>query len=231
MQVRQVLFALGLILAGPLSAQEERPRIVVTGEGQAAAAPDMAMMRLGVEARGAAPGEAVAEMSARMEPVLAALAEAGIAAADIQTGQVSLRPIQSYRQDDGTEAPRIEGYVASNQVDVRIRELDRIGALLDGVVEVGANRLDWLAFGLQDPGATRDAALRDAVADARRKAELVAEAAGVTLGGIVSVVEQGGGFRPGPMMMAEASDRSAVPVAPGEVETDAAVSVTFALEP
>lgn len=207
--------------------------LVVSGSGQVASVPDMAVLRLGVTAAAASPGEAVEAMSARMEKVLEGLAEAGIERRDVQSSQLSLRPRYSDRRDPGRspeEGPEIIGYEAVSDVTVRMRDLSRLGGVLDDVVSLGANRFDGLSFALQDPAEALDEARRLAVKDAVHKAEVLAEAAGVRLGPIRKLSESqdfGGGPFP---MMAEARLAKDVPVAEGEVETSAQVTIVFALK-
>lgn len=207
-------------------------RITVSGEGRATAAPDMATLQLGVVAVDAEASVAVREMSARMAEVLARLSAAGIEARDMQTSGLSVNPRWRNRGSYEEDEPRIESFEASTELTVRVRDLDGLGALLDAVAQDGANLFRGLSFGLQAPEPLQDAARRDAVADALRKAALYAEAAGVSLGPILTIAESGGNVQPR-MMRAEADGFSgaAVPVAAGEVALNAGVSITFGLVP
>lgn len=219
-----VLLCFGIVSAA--AASEEPAVIRVTGQGEVAAAPDMATITLGVVSNAATAAQAMAETSDKTAAILAALADSGIAKADIQTSDLSLSPVWSNRNYDGG-TPRIEGFTARNMVRLRVRDLGTLGSLLDQVLQVGGNSFQGLAFGLQDPQPQQDAALADAVKDAARKAALIAEAAGVPLGPIVSISEAGG-RPPQPVMMMEARAAS-VPVAEGEVSLTATVSVEFAI--
>jgi len=218
----------------PSAAQEvaadPAPHIVVTGEGRVDEAPDMATIMLGATHEAETAAEALAGTSAATARILEGLAAAGIEARDIRTQDLSLTPRVDYGRDGS--APQVTGYTASNTVQVRVRDLSSLGARLDAAVAAGGNRFDGLAFGLQDPVPSEDAARARAVQDALRKATLYAEAAGLQLGPVLSIAEQGVFDGPQPMFRAEAASAAPpVPVAPGEVSTVARVTVTFSLLP
>lgn len=214
-----------LALSAVLAAAEEAPRLTVTGFGSVAAAPDMARISLGVTETAKTARAAMEEASLGMATILAVLATAGIEDRDLQTGEISLSPIWS--DDDGEGVRRITGFQAVNSLNVRVRDLDRLGTVLDAVLEAGANSFRGLSFGLQDPVPVADEARRRAVADALRKARLMAEAAGLGLGGILSI-DEGAGARPQVMEMSVARG-AGMPMAAGEVTTEATVSMVFAL--
>ncbi|TNC70860.1 SIMPL domain-containing protein [Rubellimicrobium roseum] len=228
-----VLPALLLVLPPALSAQEAAPAvprvIQVVGEGRATAAPDMARVSLGVSHQAATAGEAMAAMSEGTAAVLARLGTEGVSQVDIQTGQLMLEPSYNYNTPDGQ--PEMTGFIATQFLDVTIRDIGALGAVLDAVVADGANRINGISFDLTNPRPVTDEARRAAVDDARARAELYAEAAGVTLGDLVAISETGG-FGP-PMPMYDARGGAAaesVPVAPGSLSLTASVSVTFAVE-
>lgn len=218
-----ILISLGLA-AGAMAA-ETGPTITVTGRGEVAAAPDMATITLGVTSQARTAAEAMDKTSAATAAILKELEAAGIAARDMQTSDLSLDPVWSNRGGNGA-APRIEGFTARNTLRVRVRDLDRLGAVLDDVLRVGANTFRGLSFGLQEPQPLADQARAEAVADAQRKAALMAEAAGMALGPVLSISEAGGAA-PVPVMMKAA--RAAIPVAAGEVSQTATVTMVFAL--
>lgn len=208
-------------------------QIIVIGEGSASAVPDRAVMTLGARHSAKSAAEAMAQTSAAVTAILARMQDMGIEAKDIQTAQLSLNPVwdRSKRYEDG-EQPEPIGFEAANTVQVILRDLDRLGAVLDEVLEQGANSFSGFRFGLSDPQPVLDAARNDAVKEARRKAELYAQAAGVALGDILLITEElgGGGFEP-PVMMEMAAARSApVPVAQGEVSQTARVKIVFAIK-
>lgn len=226
--MRWMMVVLALV-AAPVAAQEETERrLTVSGVGEVAAAPDMATVTLGVTERAKSAKSAMDAASASVSRMLTTLEEAGIEPRDVQTSELSLNPLWSDGEDN---RPRvITGFVARNELSVRVRDLDLLGGVLDAVLEAGANRFRGLSFGLQDPEPVADEARRRAVADARRKAELYAEAAGITLGPVLTL-DEGGGVRPEPMMMemVRAAAPAPVPVAEGEVTTRARVNIVYAL--
>lgn len=227
------LLALTLVIATafavPLSAQEQPRQIIVTGEGEVAATPDMATITLGVTNEAREAKEAMAATSAAVAQVLERLGAAGVAQKDVQTQRLSLNPVWSGRGTSGTYESKITGFSASNTVMVRVRDLEGLGTTLDAVISAGANEFNGLQFDVQEPRPLQDAARRAAVKDALAKAQLLADAAGVTLGPITSITEQGGGG-PRPMMMQRAAMAEAsVPVAAGELSLSASVSVVFAI--
>ncbi|ANB36088.1 hypothetical protein A6024_05930 [Rhodovulum sulfidophilum] len=214
-------------MVAPVAA-DAAPELRVTGTGSATAAPDMATLRLGVGHEADTAAEAMALVSDDLGRVMAELQAAGIEARDIQTSGLNLSPVWGDRSED--KRPRITGYSAANGVTVRVRELDGLGPLLDTVIGTGANTLDGLSFGLQEPGPVMDEARRAAVAEARRKAELFASASGQSLGSLVSLVEQGANQpRPMQMKMSFESMADSMPMAEGELELDATVTMVFEL--
>ena len=222
---------LAATLALPMAATaEEAGQITVTGEGRSDAAPDMATISLGVTTEGKTGAEAMAANSAELAKVLANLRGAGVEDRDVQTSGLSLNPNWDYSSSGG--AGRIVGYVAANQLTVRVRALDDLGRMLDAAVSDGANTLNGVSFGLSEPGPALDEARVRAVEDARARAALLAGAAGVKLGRILSIAEGGGQMPPMPMfrMEASAADAAPVPVAAGEVSTLASVTIVWEIK-
>ncbi|WP_170580091.1 SIMPL domain-containing protein [Ruegeria arenilitoris] len=210
-----------------VAAHAEERRIQVYGTGTAEAAPDMATITVGVTNQDAQASAAMQATSDAVATVLSRLSEMGIESRDLQTRDLSLSPVWSGRGNADGEAPRITGFVASNRVFVRVRSLDDLGQIMDAVIQDGANDFGGLTFTIQDPKPLEAKARAQAVADATAKAEQLAQAAGVTLGSVVSINEQGGGIRPMPQMREMAmADSGGVPVAGGEVS----VSVTVLME-
>ncbi|MEO9827058.1 MAG: SIMPL domain-containing protein [Paracoccaceae bacterium] len=213
------------LLAFPVLAEDVRS-ITVTGEGRISAAPDMAVLRLGVsrEARGAS--EAMRLASEAAAAVLAQVETSGIVARDVQTANVSLSPRWQHTQNT---APRVIGYIASNDLMVRVRDLSSLGALMDAVVSDGANQMNGLSFSIAEPRPLQDKARQEAVADARAKAKLLAEAAGVGLGPVITISENGGFQQPMVMARGAMMESSAVPIAAGEMDVSASVTMIFAI--
>ncbi|NCO87606.1 MAG: SIMPL domain-containing protein [Rhodobacterales bacterium] len=227
-------FFAGALLAGalalPLHAEAaDQPRVItVTGEASVTALPDLARISIGVSEQATSAQEALRAMSAGTAAVLARLEAAGIAATDMQTGQLSLEPQYDYSGYSG--APKMNGFVASTMIEVRVRDLALLGEVLDAVVADGANRLGGVSFDLAERRPALDAARRDAVAVARARAELFAQAAGVELGALMSLSENGGYSAPLPMFArGEMMDAASVPVAAGEVALQASVTLVYAI--
>jgi uncharacterized protein YggE len=223
-----VLVALVLPAAAAPAQEAAGPaRLSVEGTGQVSLAPDMASVTLGVVTEGDSAAAALAANSARMERALAGLAAAGIAERDIRTTRIDLSPRWTRGTGSLGQAPRIDGFTAANAVEVRVRDLDALGA----VVRAGANDIRGIRFGLADETAALDRARELAVADARRKAALYAAAAGLTLGPVIEMAEQGAAEPwPRPMMEASmAADAAPVPVAGGEMTVSARIGMVFAL--
>ena len=205
---------------------DDTARITVTGEGRVDAVPDMATLSIGVTTQAETAGAALTANSRQLSQVLARLRDAGIAVRDLQTSGLSMQPNWDYSNN---AAPRITGYVSTNMLTVRVRALETLGGVLDAAVRDGANTFNGLGFALADPAMALDEARRRAVADARHKAALLTEAAGMTLGPVLSISEGGG--QPAPMYRMEAVVADAVPVAEGEVTLSAQVSIVYAILP
>jgi len=234
-------FAATTMLALPLAAhaqEAQRPRITVTGEGEAAAAPDMAILSLVVMQEKPTAREALTASNEAMAKVLDALKKAGIAERDLQTSGFSIDPRYVYPENkDNTQppkAPQIVGYAVSNSLTVRVRDLKKVGEILDQSVTLGVNQGGNITFTNDKPEAVIDEARKKAVASAIAKAKTLTEAAGVGLGRVIEISEQSFTPRPvpmaarGKMMAMEASD--SVPVATGENTYNVNVNVTFELK-
>ena len=212
--------------AGNIAAAESAPALItVTGEGQIETAPDMATISLGVTTTAKTAKNAMAENARQLEIVLGNLKAAGIDSRDLQTAGLSLGP----NWTNSNSGAKIDGYTASNQLSVRVRNLDQLGAILDAVVKDGANTLNGVQFGLIDPSPQLDEARKRAVADARHRAELLAKAAGSALGPMVSITE-GGGNSPAPQFKSFGrAAMESMPVEAGELALSASVTVIWQL--
>ncbi|MGH6949474.1 MAG: SIMPL domain-containing protein [Vitreimonas sp.] len=227
-------FAVMATFAAPQAAAQEAPRVSVEGtllsvsaEGKSEARPDMATINLGVTTEGQTAQAALAENARRMSALMQALRRAGIAERDIQTSNVSVHPQQQYREN---QPPLITGYQANNTVTARIRRIDNTGRTIDAAVGAGGNAIHGVSFSHADPDAQLDIARRNAIAEARRRAELYANALGMRVHRIVAVQEGGGYAPPIPVAMERmAAQDASTPVSPGEIETRVNVSVTFEL--
>jgi uncharacterized protein len=215
-----VLFVAALAL-GPAQAAEKL--VTVTGEATVAVAPDTAMIRLGVGTQEKTAREASEANARQMTAVLAAIKDTGVADRDIQTSRLSLQP-QYDPNKSGTA--RLTGFQASNQVTVRIRDIDKLPTVLDRAITAGANEMSGIEFVVSEQSKLLDQARDDAIADARRKADLYAKAAGAKLGRVVSITEEGSAPPPRPIQALRAG---AVPIAPGEQTLKAIVTVSYEL--
>ena len=216
------LFVAAAALA-PLSAGAVEKLVTVSGEATVAVPPDAVIIRIGVSSLGKTAREASDSNSHKMTTVLASMKESGIADRDVQTSRLSLQP----QYDTSKPGPaRLQGFQVNNQVTVRIRDIDKLPTVLDKAISAGANEMSGIEFIVTEQSKLLDQARDEAIADARRKATLYAQAAGGKLGPVVSIVEEGATSPPRPAM---AAMRIAVPVAPGERELRAAVSVSYEL--
>ncbi|HTZ07257.1 MAG TPA: SIMPL domain-containing protein [Gaiellaceae bacterium] len=195
--------------------------ITVTGNGSVTATPDRASFSFSVDTRAATASAVLSSNADVAQAVVDALKNAGVAAADLQTTEVSLDPQTS---QDGT---KIVGYAASSSVSATV-PLDRAGAVVDAAVKAGATGVSGPSLAVSDQDALYAAALKDAVANAKAKASALADAAGLQLGDVQTVVE---GSSPTPVVWgaaAKAPDASgSVPIEPGTQEIDATVTVTY----
>jgi len=230
-----VLACFVLLAAVPQVVAQEKsvPTIAVVGEGTVTARPDMAIVSVGVVTRAPGAAEAMAQNSKAMSGVLAAAKQAGIEARDLETSRLSLQPQYSYPGQGSREAPKLVGYEASNNVSIRVRVLDKLGGLLDQLVTSGANQIRGIELTLAEPGPLRDQARTAAMKDAMRKAEMLAEAAGVRIVRLFSATED---FAepPRPMMRMSADAavaRAPVPVEAGEQEIRGRVTAVFEIAP
>jgi len=202
--------------------------ITVVGEGTASVAPDSAMIRGGVTTQGKTAREASEANSKDMQAVIAALKDAGVAERDIKTTRLSIYP-----QMDSNKSgkARIIGFQATNQVTVRLRDTTRIADALDQMIAAGANEISGISFSVSDPSKALDQARKDAVGDARRKAEIYAQAAGVRLGRAVQIQEGSVAvpFQPRSMALRADAQAASVPVSPGEETLRVNVSISFEL--
>jgi uncharacterized protein YggE len=236
---RLIVFALAVTFAAPpalMAAESEagQPVIVVSGEADAAVQPDIAVVTLGVTRLEKTAREALDGNNKAMAAVLKALRDEGIADKDLQTSGFSIQPQYAYPESgDGTQTPpTLTGYQVSNMVTVRLRDLARLGAILDESVTLGVNQGGDIRFTNDDPAETVAKARKAAVKSAFDKAHALAEAAGVKLGRVLKITENADEPEPQPVMRMQMAKQApdAVPVAAGENSYSARVSITFAIE-
>jgi uncharacterized protein YggE len=188
---------------------------------------------VGVVAQAPRARDALAQNSKSMTDVIANVKGAGIEARDIETSQISLRPQYSYPGQGSREAPKLVGYEASNNLSIRVRSFDKLGGLLDSLVTSGANQIRGVELTIAETGPLRDQARFAAMKDAIRKAEILADAAGVRIVRLFSAAEEvADAPRPIAMRMtADAAQRAPVPVEAGEQEIRARVTAIFEIAP
>lgn len=215
-----------LVFAIPhaFASAQEVPVIMVSGYATVEVAPDMATISLGAETQARQAVDAMRQNNLAMEGLFDVLKRAGVSAQDMQTSGLSLDP--QYQHSSGN-TPKLTGYVARNRVSVRIHNLDSLGGVLDAAISAGSNAFFGVNFGLQNPDAVQDAALAAAIARARVKAEIMATAAGVKLGKLVSISESGSFDRPVPMMREAMAVMDSVPVAAGSVGVSATANLVY----
>jgi uncharacterized protein YggE len=215
---------------GPGMPLPRPPRTIsVSGEGKVSVAPDSASFTVGVEATAKTVAAASAEVNGKMKAVLDAVARAGVAAKDVRTVRYDVTVDRPWK--DGKQQP-IAGYRVATAADVKVRDLSRLGPILDAATAAGSNQVSALRMERLDPKPQQLEALALAYANAREKARAIAVAAAVELGELVHVSEGGASLRPmaGPMMARSmAADAAPAPVAEGELEYGARVEVVFAV--
>ncbi len=212
----------------PTSAQDKMPNLItVTGEGEVAIVPDLAILGGGVTTTGKTAREASEANAKMMSAVMGALKAAGIAEQDVQTSRLSLYPV---RDNNKPNDLRITGFQAGNQVSVKIRDVAKISEVIDRVVAAGANDISGIQFVVSSPSKPLDQAREAAMADAKRKAEIYAKAGNVILGPAISITEEGSVAPPRPFEMRTAKAAADTPISPGEQIQRISVSVSYELQ-
>lgn len=226
------VLCVGLTLGGAdgrAAVQRPFPTINVSGEGTATVVPDLAEVTAGVSTEGKTAREAAEANARAMSAVVAAARQAGIAEADIRTARYSIFPVHGTRRRE--DAPQIVGYRAANQVHLKLRNIEKVGEILDVLIAAGANNVANVAFSASNPAQALDEARAAAFADAKRKAELYARAAGGQAGRALSIAEQEA-HMPRPIAYHRAAAAEAAPptpIAPGEETLRVQVTVSFEL--
>ena len=233
-RLRTILFILVILLISSSSAlalDGSQRTITVNGQGKASAPPDMATIETGVVTHSVTAIEALSENNQIMGRIMDILTGHKIPEKDIQTSILNVAP--EYKQDErGRVEDKIIGYSVRNQVQVRVRNLNDLGQVIDALVRAGSNQVSGISFGIDDSAKVINQARERAVADARSRAELYARSAGLNIGKIIAINEQSvewprvqGAYR---MYNLEAV--SSVPVATGEQEYSITIQMTFTLE-
>jgi len=230
MRLAQTIFAVAAL--GALAACGQDPTLLtVHASATTRAAPDLAIVTLGVTARGDTARAAQAAQSTRMAAVLAAAGTAGAEERDVQTVGFSLEPQYVYQRN---QPPRVSGYVSRNIVTVRVRDLSRVSALIDATVAEGANELQGIEFTFQNEEASRNETRAEAMRTAQARATAYAEAADLQVVRVLSITEPGGVAPPiehrrGYALEASAPQAVGNQIAPGELDAASSVTVVYEL--
>lgn len=201
----------------------------ISAEGEVRRDPDIARLSTGVVTRAADAQAAMDANAARMQDVIAAIRQAGIAEADIQTSGVNLFPQYRYGEN---QPPEITGYEAHNTVEITVREIDALGDVIDALVAAGANQINGPSFDVEDKQAAFDEARRIALENARERARMYAQTLDMQVQRIVSISE-GHGFappRPVPMMAMARMEKAGTPVEPGQSTLSVTLDIVFELD-
>jgi uncharacterized protein YggE len=235
-----LMLAIGLVACAGPSVQAQTNggntavanTITVIGQGEAQGQPDQAHVTVGVEISRPTVEEATNQNATTIEQIMTALDEMGIAAEDIQTSNYGLWAEQRYDEEEGTQS--ISGYHVTNQVNVTIRNINNVGDVLAAVTNAGANSIYGVSFSVDDTAVLEAQAREAAIADARARAQSLADLAGVELGDIRMITEvvgsssmpiiARGGFN-------MAVEESAAPgISPGQLDFHTQIQVTFAIQ-
>ena len=215
-----------------INLNQQQEGIWVTGKGELSVVPDIATLRLGIQAQKASVSEAQAEATEAMNKVMAALKDNGVAEKDIQTQYFSIR--QRTKWDDEKNQEIVIGYQVTNMVTAKIRDIDKVGTIIDAAAKAGGDlvRVDGVSFSVEDPSAYHEELRGKAMADAEAKAEQLAEFAGITLGKATYISE--GIQAPIPMWMdymqgGMAAKETPTPISPGETKISLTVQVAYAI--
>jgi uncharacterized protein YggE len=232
---RILVLTAALVAATPLAvraADMPPPTISVTGEATISAPPDLAEVDGGVTTQAKTAREASDANNKAMAAVLAALKSAGIAEADIRTSRLSLQPQMAPTRANSDTPPVIVGYRASNRVTIRVHDMGRVANTIDTLLAAGANDIGGVNFMVSNASKWLDEARPKAIADARRKAEIYAKAAGVTIGAPLSISE---GSSSGPiaprMFRASPVQAAPTPIAAGDETLTITISISYEIKP
>ena len=206
--------------------------VTVQGSATISLEPDWAVLQIGVITRGATAAEALQQNNQQISAVIAALMQQGVAEPDMQTSNLYINPEYSYESVDASSAHTLPaGYAVNNTLEVLVRDIDTLSAVFDAGMQAGANQMYGLTFLSSKKQEGYEKAMQDALADARKKADIIAQTTGLTLGSIVSVTEQGSGYG-GMMPYAKGAmaENMATPMMEGTIAVEAALTVTYTLQ-
>lgn len=223
-----LVLAAAFLLPQTAAAETPRPSISVTGEASISVPPDTVEIDAGLTTEAKNARDAMEANNVSMGKVLLALKGAGVAEKDFQTSRLSLTPQMAQRAPN-SQAQQITGYVARNRVAIRLRDVTKVASIIDTLVSAGVNDMGGISFSVSNASKLLDDARAEAVSDAKRKAEIYAKAANVTLGSAISISEEGGA--PAPVYRSKfAAAPASAPIAQGEETLRIAVSVTYEIK-
>lgn len=234
--MKLLLAPLLLLAAVPALAQLSQPTVAVNGtllnisaSAEATRIPDVARISAGVVTQATDSNSALRANAQQMDKVMAAIKKSGIAERDVQTSGVNLNP--QYKYEDN-KAPQIVGYQASNTVNIKVRDISKLGQVLDGLADQGANQINGPMFSIDQPEPVYDQARMDALKKAQERAQTYAKSLNLRVVRIVSIDEtNNGGFQP--MAVLSAAPRAAKefnsPISPGETTLSVTLNVVFEL--
>lgn len=204
-------------------------QLTVTGEAQVVIPADYAELTLGVSTLSEAVSEASATNSATLDAVIEALHGIGIAPEDIVTENFSISPVYDYQYGKLGQSQSVTGYQVENRVNVIVRNVDQVGAVLDAGVAAGANEAFGINFRSSQAAEASNQALQAAVAEGQRKAELLAQACGQSLGTLISVTESSYGGNGGVTLKYDAATAAGTTILANDLTVSAQVTLTYQL--
>jgi len=206
----------------------EKRTISLSASGQVKVEPDLASISTGVTSEGETARDALDANTSAMKAVIEGLKSSGIDPRDIQTTNFSVSPRYQHFKDQ--RAPVVTGYNVTNSVQIIVRDLKALGTILDKVVTLGSNQINGIQFDVSNSDALKDAARKQAVTNALRKAELYAEASGTEVGSVLKITEESHGYSPRPAMMRTAMKAEAAPIEAGSQTLSVRVNITWELD-
>lgn len=205
--------------------------LTAMGTAETRVRPDIAEVRLGVETEAPTATEAREENATRASRIVEAIRQLAIPESDITTAVFQIDPVRRFTDGEQRGEPPIVGYRVVNIISVRTTNFDLVSRIIDSGVRAGANRVDGVSFSVRNDTVPREAALRQAVANARRSAETMAKELGVRLSRVQSVQEGGVGIiPPQPLFRGAVQEAVATPIFPGQLTVNASVTITYVIE-
>jgi len=222
----------GSQFVGVGSAGGQQTGIWVTGQGKVTGVPDVAVINVGVDSQAASVAAAQSAAAVAMDKVKAALKDQGVAEKDIQTQYFSIQEVTKW--DPNKQESVTMGYRVTNTVTAKIREIQKVGSVIDAVAVAGGDltRISGVSFTIDDPADYYAQARIKAVADAKAKAEQMASLAGVKLGRVTYITESS--YMPSPiyrndLIKAEAAGTPTTPISPGEMDITTTVQIAYTI--